>query len=152
LKPFTSVVSCKDVFIKNILICIIVAVEILIIPTAYSIQVIANANVTSLTKSQLQGIFLMRQLYWPDKQKIVVFVLPHYHSLHQDFSKKTLSILPYKLDQKWNKLIYSGLGTGPIVVQSRQALIDVVMSTVGAIGYAEDKAAIKDKYVIKITH
>ena len=116
---------------------------------ACSTDVIANANVTSITKSQLRQIFLMRQLYWPDKQKIVVFVLPSSDPLHQIFSKCNLGIFPYKLDRTWNKLTYSGLGVAPIVVDSHQALIKAVTTTAGAIGYAEECAEIKDKYVIQ---
>jgi ABC-type phosphate transport system substrate-binding protein len=138
------------VFIKKILISFVVIVGLFNNSVAYSVQVIANTNVRSLTESQLRQIFLMRQLYWPDKQKIVVFVLPRSHPLHQDFSKKILGLLPYRLDQTWNKLTYSGLGTAPIVVQSRQALIDAVLDNPGAIGYVEDGTNIKDKYVIPI--
>ena len=59
-------------------------------------------------------------------------------------------LLPYKLDRIWHKLTYSGLGTAPIVVQSRQALIDAVLANPGAIGYVKDGTNIKDKYVIPI--
>jgi len=138
------------VFIKNILISLIVIVGILLCPIANSAQVIANADVTSLTKSQLRRIFSMRQLLWPNEQKIVVFVLPSSHPLHQDFSKNALGIFPYKLDRIWNKLTFSGLGTAPIVVQSREALINAVINTPGAIGYVEDATKIKDEYVIKV--
>ena len=125
-------------------------IGISISPIAYSAKVIANTSATSLTKSQLRRIFSMRQLLWSDGQKIVVFVLPSSHQLHQNFSKNKLGIFSYKLDRIWNKLTYSGLGTAPIVVQSPQALIDAVVSTSGAIGYIEDSASVKDVYVIKI--
>ncbi len=140
----------RDVFIKNILIIFIVIVGILLSPIANSAKVIANTSVTSITKSQLRRIFSMRQLVWSDEKKIIVFVLPSAHPLHQDFSKNKLGIFPYKLDRIWNKLTYSGLGTAPIVVQSREDLINAIISTAGAIGYVEDNTEIKDEYVIKI--
>jgi hypothetical protein len=144
----------KNAIIKNLLISLIIStgicISIFISPATYSAQIIANANVTVLTQSQLRRIFSMRQRYWSDKQKIVVFVLPSAHPLHQRFSKKDLGIFPYKLDRIWAKLTYSGLGTAPIVVQSRQALINAVMSTAGAIGYAEDITEMKEIYVITI--
>ena len=70
----------KNAIIKNLLISLIlstgICISIFISPATYSAQIIANANVTVLTQSQLRRIFSMRQRYWSDKQKIVVFVLP----------------------------------------------------------------------------
>ena len=140
----------KEVFIKRILLMFILCVGILLSQKALCVEVIANTYVTSLTKAQLRQIFLMRQLYRPNKQKIIVFVLPSVKALHQGFSKYKLGLLPYKLDRIWHKLTYSGLGTATIVVQSRQALIDAVLANPGAIGYVEDGTNIKDKYVIPI--
>lgn len=140
----------RDVFIKNILISLIVIIGFFTSPIVYSAKVIANTSATSLSKSQLRRIFSMRQLLWSDGQKIVVFVLPSSHQLHQNFSKNELGIFSYKLDRIWNKLTYSGLGTAPIVVQSPQALIDAVINTSGAIGYVEDSADVKDAYVIQV--
>ena len=140
----------RDVFIKNILISLIVIIGISLSPIAFSAKVIANSSATSLTKSQLRRIFSMRQLLWSDGQKIIVFVLPSSHQLHQNFSKNKLGMFSYKLDRIWNKLTYSGLGTAPIVVQSPQELITAVLNTSGAIGYIEDSANVKDAYVIQI--
>lgn len=146
----TALLVYRDVFIKNILISLVVIIGILLSPITNAAKVIANTNATSLTKSQLRRIFSMRQLLWPSEKKIVVFVLPSSHSLHQDFSKNSLGIFPYKLDRIWNKLTYSGLGTAPIVVQTPEELINAVVNTPGAIGYIDDTTEIKDEYVINI--
>ncbi len=117
-----------------------------------SVEVIVNAsvNVDTLTQSQLRRIYSMRQLHWFDEQKIIVFVLPSSHPLHQRFSKEKLGVFSYKLDRIWNKLIYSGLGTAPIVVSTQEALIDAVANTDGAIGYIEEENQRKEAYVVKV--
>lgn len=138
-------------FIRSIILGLLIFACI-ISPVAHSVEVIANvnANVTVLTKSQLRRIYSMRQTRWPNDLPIVVFVLPSSHQLHQNFSKKKLGLLSYKLDGIWNKLTYSGVGTGPIIVDSPEALIEAVIHTSGAIGYAQDLSVVKDAYVITI--
>ena len=136
--------------IKSILISLIVVTALFSSPIAYSAKVIANKAVAPITQSQLRRIFSMRQLQWTNGQKIVVFVLPSSHPLHQNFSKNELGIFSYKLDRIWNKLIFSGLGTAPIVVDTPQVLLEAVINTAGAIGYVDDSTIVKDAYVIKI--
>lgn len=116
----------------------------------FGAKIITNSLETTLTKSQLRRIFSMRQTLWSDNQPIIVFVLASSHDLHQEFSKNDLGIFPYKLDSIWNKLTYSGLGTAPTVIESKEALIEAVLSTPGSIGYAENSAEIKEEYVIEI--
>lgn len=140
-------------FIKNVLFLIIWGAVTLFSSPAYSVKVITNTSVDvkSLTKAQLRRIYSMRQLRWENNEKITVFVLPSSQSLHQRFSKQKLKIFPYKLDRIWNKLIYSGLGTAPIVVDTEQALIEAVTKTSGAIGYVEDLTEVKDANVIHVS-
>jgi len=142
----------KDVFIKNLLYLLFLVVAVTLSPPVYSVKVITNTDVDvkTLTKAQLRRIYSMRQLQWENNIKITVFVLPSSHSLHQRFSKQKLKMFPYKLDRIWNKLIYSGLGTAPIVVETEQALINAVKKTAGAIGYVEDLSEVKDANVITI--
>jgi ABC-type phosphate transport system substrate-binding protein len=141
------------VFIKNILFFLLFIVILLLSPAAYSVNVITNTDVgvNTLTKAQLRRIYSMRQLRWANNKIITVFVLPSSNPLHQKFSKQKLKMFPYKLDRIWNKLIYSGLGTAPIVVDSEKALLDAVIKTSGAIGYVSDLKEVKDAYVIKIS-
>ena len=80
----------------------------------------------------------MRQLRWHNGLAITVFVLPSQHQLHQRFSKEKLGIFPYQLDRIWQKLTFSGLGAAPIVIQTPEELINAVLTTPGAIGYAAD--------------
>lgn len=108
--------------------------------SSHSVEVIANASVNTeeLTTTQLRRIYTMRQVSWSDGSPIVVYMLPSKHATHQEFSKDVLRIFPYQLDRIWNKLIFSGLGVAPNVVESRAQLIEKVSSVQGAIGYVDE--------------
>jgi ABC-type phosphate transport system substrate-binding protein len=119
---------------------------------AGEVQTIVNQSVEkqTFTKLELRRIFSRKQVFWSDGQPIVVYVLPSKNKLHQRFSKETLKIFPYQLDRIWNKLTYSGIGTGPVLVESEQALLDSVKSTPGAIGYFEGTIQGGDVHVVNI--
>ncbi len=102
------------------------------------------------TKLELRRVFSRKQSLWEDGQPIVVFALPSKHELHQRFSKEVLKIFPYQLDRIWNKLTYSGIGTGPIVVDTHQQLVDAVRSTPGSIGYSETSVTEGGVHVVNI--
>lgn len=117
--------------------------------TANAVEVIVHSSVSerNITISQLRRIYTMRQTQWSDGHHIVVFVLPKQHALHRRFSKERLQIFPYQLERIWNKLTYSGLGVAPIIINTPEALIDIVMKTPGAIGYTE---TIVDKGLVNV--
>lgn len=101
------------------------------------VQVVVNPSVEpkNISIEQIRRIFSMRQTSWPDEQKITVYVLSNQHPTHQVFSTKVLRMFPYQLNRIWNKLVYSGLGEGPIKVQSEMEMIERVSQKPGAIGY-----------------
>ncbi len=118
----------------------------------YSVEVIVNPSVEAdlLTTAQLRRIYTMRQVSWPDGSPIVVFVLPSKNQTHQRFSKEVLRLFPYQLDRIWNKLIFTGLGLGPNIVDSKALLIMKVASVRGAIGYVDNIEEGGDVNLIKI--
>ncbi|REL28420.1 hypothetical protein DXX93_18850 [Thalassotalea euphylliae] len=80
-----------------------------------------------------------------------MFVLASSDPLHQRFSKEILKIFPYQLDRIWNKMIFSGVGSAPIVVKDHATLLEEVRNTPGAIGYGEGVAHQGGINVIKIS-
>jgi ABC-type phosphate transport system substrate-binding protein len=101
------------------------------------LHIIANQSVEvdSLDQDQIRRIFTMYQTNWPNSQPIVVFVLANQHASHQLFSREALGLFPYQLERIWNKLIYSGLGEGPIRLQNETEMLTKVQQQPGAIGY-----------------
>lgn len=113
--------------------------------------VVANASVdtTSLTQSELRQIFTGHKQYWSNEEKIHVVVLEDVHTLHKAFCREKLQMFPYQLSRLWDQLTYSGQGVTPTRVSSQEALLKMIESTAGTIGYAEiDK--VKNEKIIKV--
>jgi hypothetical protein len=65
-------------------------------------------------------------------------VLPDRHPLHVRFSKEVLGVYPYQLRSTWDRILYSGTGIPPTVVNTPQEVRERVDETPGGIGYAEE--------------
>lgn len=98
-----------------------------------------SVTVNQLTSAQLRGIYMMRQVIWPDGSPIRVFVLPSDHELHKQFARQKLQLFPYQLERGWQKLTYSGTGTPPTEVIDLTEMKLRLSTTPGAIGYIDSK-------------
>ena len=101
--------------------------------------VIVHPLVTSqqLSLNELRSIFSLRARKWPDGTAITVFVLRDEHVIHRQFLMHTLKMLPHQLRRQWDRYIYSGIGQGPVVVETPEDMLMAVKSTVGGVGYIE---------------
>jgi hypothetical protein len=97
----------------------------------------ANARADSLSADTLREIFFMRLTIWPDGTPIRVFVLPDKHPLHIRFSKEILGVYPFQLRAAWDRLVFSGTGLTPHVVETVQEMQEQIGATPGGIGYVE---------------
>jgi ABC-type phosphate transport system substrate-binding protein len=98
----------------------------------------SRGSAASLTRTELRDIFFARQTKWPNGDPIRVFVLPDRHPLHVRFSKEVLGVYPYQLRSTWDRILYSGTGIPPTVVNTPQEVRKRVDETPGGIGYAEE--------------
>lgn len=100
-------------------------------------EIVTNLGVSekALSVNSLRSIFSMRLKTWPDGTKIRVFVLSDDDQLHQTVSKEKLNVFPYQLRSTWDRLVFSGTGQAPIIVNSTEEMLAKVASTPGAIGY-----------------
>jgi ABC-type phosphate transport system substrate-binding protein len=105
-------------------------------------SVIVHPHVTSkdLSLNQLRSIFSLRARAWPDGARITVVVLSDEAEIHRSFLVNTLKMLPHQLRRQWDRYIYSGIGQGPVVVNSVEEMMNKVRSTPGAIGYIDGGA------------
>lgn len=105
-----------------------------------AVTIIANTSIADsvLNKKSLRRIFIMRQTKWSSGEPIKVFVMKQNSDSHQAFCKSTLGLFPYQLERQWNKLVYSGLGEAPFVVDDDEHMLEQIASTPGAIGYVEE--------------
>ena len=92
---------------------------------------------TPLTRDELREIFFGRQTRWRDGSPLRVFVLPDKNPLHIRFAKEILGVYPYQLRSAWDRMVYSGTGTSPSVVDSLDQMKLLIKETPGAIGYIE---------------
>ncbi len=105
--------------------------------------VIVNPGVEgrSISTSSLRNIYTLRQTVWPNRQPIVIFVLPDDNPVHEAFTKEKLGLYPYRLRQIWDRLSFSGMANIPIEVQDENEMRARVRSTPGAIGYSSKDTA-----------
>ena len=100
-------------------------------------EIVTNTGVSEkvLSVNSLRSIFSMHLKTWSNGTKIRVFVFSDDNQLHQNFSKEKLNVFPYQLRSTWDRLVYSGTGQAPIVVNSAEEMVSKVANTPGAIGY-----------------
>jgi hypothetical protein len=106
-------------------------------PFAATAGVIVHPSVEgrSISTTSLRNIYTLRQTLWPNRQPIVIFVLPDDHPVHVAFAKESLGLYPYRLRQTWDRLSFSGMASSPIEVKDENEMRSRVRATPGAIGY-----------------
>jgi ABC-type phosphate transport system substrate-binding protein len=106
-----------------------------------SVYVIVNsANPQrQISQTGLNAIFNMRLRHWNDGSSITVYVLQDEDPLHKTFCKQKLRVFPHQIRRGWNRLVFSGTGQAPLVVETKEEMLKRVNETPGAIGYLSGK-------------
>lgn len=94
-----------------------------------------DAGITMLDSAYLSQIFAMQIRKWPSGLAIQVFTLPSENELHREFVVNRLHIQAHQLDRIWNRMLFTGTGKAPAVVNSQAEMVEMIQSTPGAIGY-----------------
>lgn len=100
-------------------------------------EVIVSPSLRSITldRSLLRAVFTMRVREWPDGSPVRVFVLPDDDPLSDIFYRERLGMYSYVLRRAWDRMVFTGTGFAPTVVESESEMLERVRSTPGAIGY-----------------
>ncbi len=124
----------KRLSISALLLCIALLLNA---QTVNASEVIVSANTIEQLKDfhELRAIFSLRTLYWPNGEKIRIFVLPDNNAVHKEFVKEKLGMFPHQLRRTWNRMTYTGTGQPPVTVDSIAEMLDKVQHTDNAIGY-----------------
>lgn len=105
-----------------------------------AIAVIVSSHVQvdklKLTPNSLKLIYLRKQLYWPNGQRIEPVNLDANHALRTQFSQTVLGSLPKQQIDYWNGLYFNGVRP-PRTVSSGESVIRYIAETAGAIGYID---------------
>ncbi|BCG62705.1 MAG: hypothetical protein methR_P0355 [Methyloprofundus sp.] len=107
---------------------------------AFAVDVIinnANNEQFSQAPNNLRAIFSMRTRYWPNGEKIRVFVLPDSHTLHKAFVKEKLQMFPHQLRRTWDRMTYTGTGQPPVTVDSIAEMLEKIKQSKYSIGYID---------------
>jgi hypothetical protein len=112
-------------------------------------EVIVSPSLTSVTldRSLLRAVFTMRVREWPDGSRVRVFVLPDDDPLSDLFYRERLGMYSYVLRRAWDRMVFTGTGFAPTVVQSEGEMLERVRSTPGAIGYVRNRGPSGYRYV-----
>ncbi len=104
---------------------------------AGSVEVIVNPDRSSapIDRNLLRAIFTMRLRQWPDGEPIQVFVMPDGSELSNQFCREQLGTFPYVMRATWDRIVFTGTGLAPTVVNSEREMRERVRSTPGAVGY-----------------
>lgn len=106
------------------------AAEVIVSPALQSV---------TLDRSLLRAVFTMRVRQWPDGSPVRVFVLPDDDPLSDLFYRERLGMYSYVLRRAWDRMVFTGTGLAPTVVQSEEQMRTLVRSTPGAIGYVRNR-------------
>ncbi len=99
-----------------------------------------RVSLESLDDTTVRAIFTLRKRRWSDGRPIRVFVLKDDMPVHKQFVKEYLHMFPYQLRQQWNRVIYSGTGPAPQDFDDEESLLNALVSTPDAIGYANTES------------
>lgn len=108
---------------------------------APTVDVIVSPSLASmkLDRSLLRAVFTMRVREWPDGSPVRVFVLPDHNPLSDQFYRERLGMYSYVLRRAWDRMVFTGTGFAPTIVQTEREMIERVRSTPGAIGYVRKR-------------
>ena len=118
---------------------------------AEDLIVIANKNVTvsSVTRAELQNIFLGKTGKWPDGKKIKPAVLKE-GSTHKKFLNDLLGMSTSQFDSYWKQVIFTGKGRPPKTSDSEEEMVQFVSATDDAVGYIDSGTANADVKKIEV--
>ena len=108
-----------------------------------SVEIIVNPELerVPLNRNLLRAIFTMQLRAWPNGPPVRVFVLPDNNPLSDRFYREQLGIYSYMLRAAWDRMVFTGTGLAPTVVQTEHEMRERVLSTPGAIGYVSKETA-----------
>lgn len=96
--------------------------------------IVAPGHAKDLKRVELSLIYKRKKLFWSDGSKVQPVNLPAASPYRRAFSQAVLGASPEELEKYWNDLYFHGISP-PFVVSSRNAVLQFVAETPGAIGY-----------------
>ena len=143
-----KLIKCFPIILRSILF-----LSILIINNIYADSYIVgnktNQFIQDLNNNDLIAIFTFRKSKWPNGENIIIISFKPNTFPFTYFSQNILNIESFILSNVWNRYIFSGSNiTPPIIVHSRDELLQILKTNKWAIGYVLSNSL--DEYSFKI--
>ncbi len=121
--------------------------------SAADLVVVVNPanHVTSLSRQQVQRLFLKQATVWPDGEGVKPVDLPKASPLRAAFATEFLGRSLATLDQFWTHSIYSGRAVPPTERRSERDVVEYVRENPGAIGYVSPGASLDGVKKVAVT-
>lgn len=119
---------------------------------ALAIEVVVNSSVkiAKIKERELRAIFALKRMRWPDSTPVTVVVIEGSNPLHGEFCKDVLHLFPHQLQTGWDRIVYSGRGSGPIVVKTEKEMLDILLRTPGSVGYLSNDSDLSELKILEI--
>lgn len=103
--------------------------------------VIANSSVeqTQISSINLSRIYAMQVRAWGNGQPAKVFTFSPQTQIYKSFVLSKVKLQPHQLDRHWKRLLFTGMGRTPQIVDSQAMMLEKIRTTPGAIGYVYEK-------------
>ena len=101
----------------------------------YVVVVNASNPATSVSRSELNNMFLRRVTRWPDGRDAMPVNLSRASAARNDFSRAVHGKPASAIDAYWQAQIFAGKETPPVERPSDAEVIAFVRATPGAVGY-----------------
>jgi ABC-type phosphate transport system substrate-binding protein len=113
-------------------------------PSGIAVIIAPGYTVRDLDRHELALIYKRKKRLWPDGRRIAPVNLPAGQNIRKAFSVAVLGHTPEEMDDYWRDQYFHG-ELPPFVASSEEAVIRLVATTPGAIGYVP--ACLADKRV-----
>lgn len=131
------------IFRNHLLLPLLVALAAVAASAHAEVVVVVSSKspVKSLTAEQTARIFLGKVATFPDGQAVVPVDQPEGSKVREEFYDKVVRKSPAQLTAYWAKVIFTGDGRPPMLIDGNIAVRKAIAGNPNAIGYI-DKSAV----------
>lgn len=96
---------------------------------------ISNANLDEVSRAELYSVYSLSRQKLEDDSLIIPHVYPNDHASMIRMSREIFDVFPYQLTRVWDRRIFTGRASMPVVVTDTNQMIEQVGNTPGSIGF-----------------
>ncbi len=123
--------------VSSVVLLIVMTVTYLGVKAQADIVVVGSPGMPSLDKRAIKRIFLKKTASYGDGITVTPFDLPDENDVKWRFYKSVMGKKPAQLNSYWSRVLFTGSGEPPQVLNSEQSLINKVNTGSGLIGYID---------------